>query len=323
MNYKVLEFLYENREKFASVDEMASKLGLEPDKVLEILKILEDRGYKFEKSDEGYRLKEPSDDLSPSKIKEGLETRYIGREIYCFDEVDSTNIIAKELAEDDASEGTVVIAKTQTRGRGRRGKKWISPRGGIWMSIILRPEIPPAKAPHLTLVTGVAVAKTLKREFGLDVGIKWPNDILIGDKKVCGILTEAHARFNTIEYIVVGIGIDTNVDVDLFPEEFREGATSLKRELGVDVDSVDLIRKLLVEFEKVYEDFKKGRFPEILNEWRRFSKTIGSYVEIRKQLGEIVRGEAVGVNSEGALILELDNGKLRKIVSGECIHLGR
>ncbi|MDI9623944.1 MAG: biotin--[acetyl-CoA-carboxylase] ligase [Methanothermobacter sp.] len=321
MNYKVLEFLYENREKFASVDEIASKLGLELDKVLEILKILEDRGYKFEKSEEGYRLKEPSDDLSPSKIKKGLKTRYIGRKIYCFDEVDSTNIIAKELAEDDASEGTVVIAKTQTRGRGRRGKKWISPRGGIWMSIILRPEIPPAEAPHLTLVTGVAVAKLLKREFGLDVGIKWPNDILIGDRKVCGILTEAHARFNTIEYIVVGIGIDTNVDVDLFPEEFREGATSLKKELKRDVDSVDLIRKLLVEFEKVYEDFKKGMFSEILNEWRRFSKTIGSYVEIRKQLGEIVRGEAVGVNSEGALILELDNGKLRKIVSGECIHL--
>ncbi len=321
MNYKILEFLYENRERFASVDEMASKLGLEPDKILEVLKILEDRGYKFEKSEKGYRLKEPTGDLSPSRIKDGLDTRYIGREIYCFDEVDSTNIIAKELAEDDAREGTVVIAKTQTRGRGRRGKKWISPRGGIWMSIILRPEIPPAEAPHLTLVTGVAVAKTLKREFGLDVGIKWPNDILIRDRKVCGILTEAHARFNTIEYIVVGIGIDTNVDVDLFPEEFREGATSLKKELGREVDSVDLIRKLLVEFEKVYDDFKNGGFPEILNEWRRFSKTIGSYVEIRKQLGETVRGEAVGVNSEGALILELDDGSLRKIVSGECIHL--
>ncbi|HOQ20767.1 MAG: biotin--[acetyl-CoA-carboxylase] ligase [Methanothermobacter sp.] len=321
MNYKILEFLYENRERFASVDEMASKLGIEPDKILEVLKILEDRGYKFEKSEKGYRLKEPTGDLSPSRIKDGLDTRYIGREIYCFDEVDSTNIIAKELAEDDAREGTVVIAKTQTRGRGRRGKKWISPRGGIWMSIILRPDIPPAEAPHLTLVTGVAVAKTLRREFGLDVGIKWPNDILIRDRKVCGILTEAHARFNTIEYIVVGIGIDTNVDVDLFPEEFREGATSLKKELGRDVDSVDLIRKLLVEFERVYDDFKNGGFHGILNEWRRFSRTIGSYVEIRKQLGEVVRGEAVGVNSEGALILELDDGSLRKIVSGECIHL--
>ncbi|BAW30949.1 MAG TPA: biotin--[acetyl-CoA-carboxylase] ligase [Methanothermobacter sp.] len=323
MNYRILEFLHENRGKFVSVQDIASKLDLEPGKVLETLEILEDRGYKFEKSGKGYRLKEPEGDLSPSKIKEALETSYIGCEIYCFDEVDSTNIIAKELAEDDAKEGTIVIAKTQTRGRGRRGKKWISPRGGIWMSIILRPDIPPAEAPHLTLITGVAVAKTLKREFGLDVGIKWPNDILIGEKKVCGILTEAHARFNTIEYIVVGIGIDTNVDVDLFPEEFREGATSLKRELGRDVDSIDLIGKLLVEFEKVYDDFRDGRFPEILNEWRRFSRTIGSYVEIRKQLGEVVRGEAVGVNNEGALILELDNGKLRKIVSGECIHLGR
>lgn len=147
MNYKILEFLYENRERFVSVDEMASKLGFKPDKVLEVLEILEDKGYRFEKSGKSYRLKGSAGDLSPSKIKDGLGTRYIGREIYCFDEVDSTNIIAKELAEDDAKEGVVVIAKTQTRGRGRRGKKWISPRGGIWMSIILRPEIPPAEAP--------------------------------------------------------------------------------------------------------------------------------------------------------------------------------
>ncbi len=321
MNYKILEFLHKNRGRFTSPEEMASKLDISKESVLDVLRILEERGYKFEKSNGKYKLKEPKGNLSPSRIKEDLETKYIGREVYCFEEVDSTNTVAKGLAEEGAEEGTIVIAKTQKRGRGRRGKKWISPRGGIWMSIILRPEIPPARAPQLTLVTGVAVAKTIKKEFGLDVGIKWPNDVLIGDKKVCGILTEAHARFSTLEYVVVGIGIDTNVDVDLFPEEFREGATSLKKELKRDIKSTELMKKFLVEFEKIYDKFKADEFRDILTEWRKLSKTIGSYVEIRKQLGEIVKGEAVGVNSDGALIIELGDGRLRKVISGECLHI--
>ncbi|HIH71231.1 MAG TPA: biotin--[acetyl-CoA-carboxylase] ligase, partial [Methanothermobacter thermautotrophicus] len=132
------------------------------------------------------------EDYDPCEVE--VDTEYIGHEIKCFDEVDSTNNVAKRMAEDGATEGTVVIAKTQSRGRGRRGKPWISPQGGIWMSIILRPEVHPSRAPLLTLVAGVAVARTLRDECGLDVGIKWPNDILIGDKKVCGILTEAHVR---------------------------------------------------------------------------------------------------------------------------------
>lgn len=257
-------------------------------------------------------------DYDPCSVK--AKTSYIGHRIECFDEVDSTNNVAKRLAEEGASEGTVVIAKTQSRGRGRRGKPWISPEGGIWMSIILRPEVHPSRALLLTLVTGVAVARTLQDECGLEVGIKWPNDILIGDKKVCGILTEAHVRFNTLEYIVVGIGIDTNVDVKAFPDDLREGATSLKNELKRDIESGALIEKFLENFEDVYNSFKDGEIDEILSEWRKLSKTIGSRVEIRKQLGEIVYGEAVGINSEGALILELDDGTLRKIISGECIH---
>jgi BirA family biotin operon repressor/biotin-[acetyl-CoA-carboxylase] ligase len=171
-------------------------------------------------------------------------------------------------------------------------------------------------------VAGVAVAETLNRECKLDVGIKWPNDILIGDKKVCGILTEVSAKVDQLDYVVVGIGIDLNVDVDIFPPELRKGATSLKTELNQEIQGVELVQRFLQNFESRYNQFKEGGFPEILSEWRKLSKTIGQYVEVRKK-GRTVRGEAVGINRDGTLILELDDGTLRKVISGECIHLKR
>jgi BirA family biotin operon repressor/biotin-[acetyl-CoA-carboxylase] ligase len=148
------------------------------------------------------------------------------------------------------------------------------------------------------------VAETLKSECGLDVGIKWPNDILIGDKKVCGILTEVSATVDMVDYVVVGIGIDLNVDVNLFPPELRSGATSLKMELEREIQSVKLVQK----------------FPEILKEWRILSTTIGNYVEVHKR-GRTLKGEAVGINKDGVLIVELDDGTLKKVLSGECIHV--
>ena len=183
------------------------------------------------------------------------------------------------------------------------------------------PQIPPSEAPQLTLMTGVAVAETIKNKFGLDVGIKWPNDILIGSRKVCGILTEANAKFSTLDYVVVGIGIDANVNTENFPSDVQKSATSLKKELNEDIRGPELVQEFLKIFEDTYNEFKEGSFPEILGEWRRMSKTIGSYVEVRKQLGKVVRGEAVGITNEGALILELDNGTLRKVISGECLHI--
>ncbi len=322
MQKKILEILYENKEKHVLVPEIASTLDLTEEEVNDYIKVLEQDGYVFDSSsDLGYKLKKSPNLLLPYELQRNLKTKYIGKKIHYFDEVDSTNNVAKKLAEEGAEEGTLVIAETQTRGRGRRGKTWISPNGGVWMSIILRPNRPPADAPQLTLMTGVAVAQTLQKECGLDVGIKWPNDILIGNKKVCGILTEANAKFNTLDHVVVGIGIDANVDTELFPSEVREGATSLKNELNKEIRGVILVQEFLKNFEEIYDEFTAGNFPEILSEWRRLSKTIGSYVEVRKQLGKIVRGEAIGINKNGALILELDDGTLRKVISGECLHI--
>ena len=271
-------------------------------------------------SDKEIRLKEDITLLLPHELKDKLNTNYIGKEIHYFREVDSTNEVAKKLAREGAPEGTIIIAESQRRGKGRRGKKWISPLGGAWMSIILRPNTLPINAPQLTFTAGVAAAQTIKDEYGLDVGIKWPNDILIDNKKVCGILTEISTGKDSIDYIVTGIGIDANIDVNLLPSELRDTTTSIKSELDHDISRMILIQKFLGNFETMYDEFNSGNFQNILRKWRQLSKTIGSEVEIRKGT-EFVRGEAVGVNSKGALILELKDGTLRKIISGECRHI--
>jgi BirA family biotin operon repressor/biotin-[acetyl-CoA-carboxylase] ligase len=317
---KILKTLYEKKDEYVHVDELVNETGKSIKEVENEFITLEDEGYIINYTKSGYRLIKTPNLLLPYEVKKGLKTEFIGHDIHYFKEVDSTNDVAKYLAEEGAIEGTIVVAEIQNRGKGRRGKTWISPPGGVWMSIILRPDIPPFNAPQLTLVTGVAVAETLKKECELDVGIKWPNDILIGNKKVCGILTEVNASIEKVNYVVVGIGIDMNVDVPLFPPDLQKGATSLKNELNTEINGALLVQKFLLEFENIYNKFKEGKFPEILNEWRSLSKTIGNNVEVRTR-GKTVRGEAVGINKEGILIIELEDGSLRKMISGECLHI--
>ena len=315
----ILKTLYEKKDEYVPLEELVNETGKSQKEVEIEFDTLEDEGYIINHSKLGYRLIKTPNLLLPYEVKKGLKTKVIGKDIHYFKEVDSTNDVAKYLAENGAEEGTVVVAEIQNRGKGRRGKTWISPPGGVWMSIILRPDIPPSRAPQLTLVTGVAVAETLKKELNLDVGIKWPNDILIGNKKVCGILTEVNASINKVNYVIVGIGIDMNVDVPLFPPDLQKGATSLKNELDTEINGAILVQKFLLNLEKLYDQFTSDKFPDILNEWRFLSKTIGSKVEVRTR-GKTIRGDAVGINKDGILILELDDGSLRKIISGECLH---
>jgi len=321
MKNKVLETLYEKKGEYVPVEEISSQLEIPSSSVYEHIKSLINEGYTIECSNENEALlKEELTLILPHKLKDALNTSYIGKEIHYFREVDSTNEVAKRLAQEGAPEGTVVIAEQQREGRGRGGKPWISPIGGAWMSIILRPDTLPMNAPQLTFTAGVAAAKTIKEEYEIEVGIKWPNDILIEDKKVCGILTEISTERDSIDYIIAGIGIDANVDLELLPPELREETTSLKSVLEKEISRMMLVRKFLENFETMYNEFNQGNFQKILQKWRKYSKTIGSNVEIRKGT-EIVQGEAVGVNREGALILELKNGSLRKIISGECRHV--
>ena len=261
------------------------------------------------------------DSIFPEEIKKKLNTTIFGGKFHYFEEVGSTNRIARELADDGAKEGTVVICETQSDGRGRLSRTWISPRGGLWFSFILRPQIPPKKAPIVTLLTGVAVAKAI-RGFGLDAKIKWPNDVLINERKVSGILTEMDTDSDVVNYIVVGVGINANVDRTVFLEEFKDRTTSLKEELKTDISRVDLMQSFLQEMEHYYTSFKNKDFECVISEWKRLSGTLGSHVRIETPAEEI-EGKAIDINPDGALILELSDGSKKTIFAGDCTHAHR
>ena len=254
--------------------------------------------------------------ITKEKICEKLETEDLAKEILCFRKVFSTNSIAKFLANHDAEEGTILISEIQTNARGRLGKKWEAPDGGVWMSMILRPQVPPARIGLITLATGVAIAKSI-RSLGVDARIKWPNDVLIHGKKISGVLTEVNATFNEIDWIVVGIGIDSNLKLEDFSEDIRIGTTTLTEELPTKVDENELIAVFLNEFEKVYKLYKDGEIETILKDWRDLADTIGKYVNITQTGGKITQGYVVGINHEGSLIIERQDGTLEKIISGE------
>ena len=263
--------------------------------------------------------KEETEYIKSSEIQNGLNTEYIGKEMYVFKEVSSTNTVARFLSLHDAENGTVIISEKQTNAKGRSGKYWESPLGGVWLSIILKPNVDHSRLPLITLATGVAVAKTLERIGVENPEIKWPNDIMINGKKVCGILTEAVAKFNTIENVIVGVGIDANLEISDFPEALQPGTTTLKDELGRSGDENLLIKLFLEEFEKVSETFYKTDYESILKGWRKRSYTIGKIVEVREPFNIYYDAYVVGIGKEGALIVEKIDGTLEKVISGECI----
>lgn len=257
--------------------------------------------------------------IKASEISKELNTKYIGKSLYVFDEVKSTNTVAKFLAMNNVENGSVVISEKQTDAKGRSGKTWESPLGGIWLSIILQPHVDYSKLPLITLATGVAVAKAMEKIGIKSAEIKWPNDIIINNKKVCGILTEAVTQFNTIKNVIIGVGIDANVDITGFPEDLKEGTTTIKEELGRKENENTLIRLFLEEFEKIAELFNHEGFEEILKEWRKRSYTIGKIVEVREPFNKYYDGYVVGISKEGALIVEKIDGTLEKVISGEYI----
>jgi BirA family biotin operon repressor/biotin-[acetyl-CoA-carboxylase] ligase len=261
---------------------------------------------------------EETDHIKKSEILKDLNTTYIGKELYVYREVDSTNTVAKFLSMNDVENGTVVISEKQTHAKGRSGKSWESPLGGVWLSVILKPNVDQSKFPLITLSTGVAVAKTLEKIGVENPEIKWPNDIIINGKKVCGILTEAVAKFNTVENVIIGVGIDANLDISQFPEELQSGTTTLKEELKRECNENTLIKIFLEEFEKICELFNQEGYEDILKEWRKRSYSIGKIVEVREPFNANYDGYVVGINKEGALIVEKIDGTLKKVISGEC-----
>ena len=260
-----------------------------------------------------------TDYISACEISKELNTQYIGKNLYVFNEVSSTNTVAKFLSMHDIEDGSVIISEKQTKARGRSGKAWESPIGGVWLSIVLNPHVDHTKLPLITLATGVAVAKTLEKIGVENPEIKWPNDIMINGKKVCGILTEAVTKFNTIENVIIGVGIDANLDISQFPEELQEGTTTLERELGRKGNENILIKLFLEEFEEICELFDHEGYEAILKEWRKRSYSIGKIVEVREPFNKNYDAYVLGISKEGALVVEKIDGTLAKVISGECV----
>lgn len=306
-------------EEYATESELIKRLEISEEKLIKNLEILKEAGYKiiYDK-EKGYKLEETPDIVEPFEVSRGLDSKYIGQNIHFYKEVESTNDTAKKFVENDAPEGTIVIAEHQTAGKSRKRADWASPAGGIYMTMILRPAVNLLEASKLTIVTGVAIAKTLYESFNINVGIKWPNDILIGNKKISGILTEAVTNKDKVEAVLVGVGIDVNIEEEDLPDELQKVATSVKKETNIVFNRAAIMREFFKIFEELYEEFKNDNFKHIISEWRRLSSTTGNRVKVYKG-GKAILADAVGITNNGALIIETDDGKLKKITSGECI----
>ena len=320
MTGDILKFLRE--KEYVSGEVLARKLKISRVAIWKQIQKLKDVGYKIISDQNlGYCLASRPDLLLPQEIQRGLSTNYIGKKIYYFPELKSTNIMAKEKSlhrEEGIDEGTLIIAERQSAGKGRLGREWFSPTGGIWLSIILYPQLSPSYISRITLMTAVAAVKAIKICTQIESQIKWPNDILINEKKVCGILTEMSAELDIINWVVVGIGINVNIDHREFPEDIQENTISLKEILGKEVLRVKLAQTFLQEFEKYYEKLKRKEFPSILREWKLYSHTLRRKITV--DIGErIITGEAVDINEEGALILKKEDGELVEIISGTII----
>jgi BirA family biotin operon repressor/biotin-[acetyl-CoA-carboxylase] ligase len=266
-----------------------------------------------------YHLKIP-DVITPQKIKTRLNTNLIGHDIHHFPILDSTNDYLKVEAGKGAQEGLVVLSEVQRSGKGRVGRLWFSPAGGVWLSILLRPKIDPLHAPKITLMAGVVVAKTIHELYGLNAKLKWPNDVLINGKKVCGILTEMSSDRHNIDYIVVGIGINANLKLSAFPNKLHNSVTSLMLETGHDIQRLDLLIELLNSFDELYLKFKKQMFGSTIHAWKKLSDTLGRTVEVATET-DIIIGQAVNLGSNGELVIERENGEKEQVIAGDCIYL--
>jgi BirA family biotin operon repressor/biotin-[acetyl-CoA-carboxylase] ligase len=297
---------------------LSDKLGITRAAIWARIEELRSLGYDIEASPhQGYKLRGLPDVLHSDDLLSLVRgTRVIGRDVHVFQETSSTNDVVDRLARDGVAQGAVVFAESQTKGRGRLGRKWVSPSGkGLWFSVLLRPELRPQDATRLTIIAATALARAL-RNYELAPSIKWPNDILIGDRKLAGVLTELAAEIDRIRYVILGIGINVNAAVSDFPPDLRSVATSLRIETGAAVRRAELAANIIRELDFDYDRLCRGEFPSIADEWAEQCATLGRRVAIR--IGErTVYGQAEALDDSGALLLRTDHGHLERVVGGD------
>lgn len=318
MKNKILNLLKNTQDEFISGEKISENLGITRAAIWKYMKSLKEDGYVIESfTKKGYKLTSSPDLLTYEEISDKLNTSFLGRNLHYYKTIDSTNNKAKELASQGAVDGTVLVSEEQTAGRGRLGRQFVSPKfKGIWTSFILRPAIEPIKATKLTQIAAASAYLTFK-ELGIDSSIKWPNDIILDGKKVCGILTELNCELNEINYLVVGIGINVNLDICDFPEEIHKIATSLKISSGKEIDRKALLAALLNNFEKLYLEFiNNDDSSGPLEICKKHSAVIGKDIKLVRK-NEYFNATAIDIDDDGNLVVRYPNGEISTVFSGE------
>ena len=314
----ILQIFKDKTDGYVSGEDLSAELKVSRAAIWKHIEKLRSDGYGIDAVPHlGYRLVSIPDRMLTFELQWGLATKTIGKKIFCYKSIESTNNMAYKSAEDGVAEGAVIVAEHQTKGKGRLGRSWISPgRVGVYLSCILRPDILPVEVPKITLVSAVACAKAIREVTGLKALIKWPNDILIDHKKVCGILTEIKAEQDRVNFVIVGIGINANTSKKDLPAE----ATSLKEQLGEKVSRIKLTQALLVELENYYTLFNKKGFAPIIDDWHNFSGILGARVSVACH-NRRIEGQVQDIDKDGALIIRLDTGLQERVLAGDVTLL--
>ena len=318
MRKSILNMLRNNANEYLSGEEISRQLSVSRTAIWKHMQTLKQSGYEIEAHPrQGYRLRSVPDRLLPDEIRDSLQTTMLGQhEIYYFDDIDSTNNEAKKQANLGCHEGAIVLSEAQNNGRGRIARSWFSPFGkGIWLSLILKPPFLPSDAPKCTLLAAVAVTKAIRSITKVQCGIKWPNDILYKGKKIVGILTEMNAEMDAINYIVIGMGINVNIDQDEFPEELRAIATSLSQASGQPIARLTLLQAILAELETEYNKVIQYGFSQMLDEWRQLSVTLGQTVDALGGSRQF-SGVAIDIDQDGTLLVQTEE-KIERIIAGD------
>ncbi len=314
---QLLEILRQADRPLSGPD-LAARLGVSRAAVWKHVQRLIAQGYRVSSANpHGYRLEAAADRLLPAEIARHLATRRIGRVVHYFESIDSSNRHAMDLARRGAAEGEAVIVEAQTAGRGRLGRSFFSPAGvSFYGSVILRPSIPPARAPQITLVAGLAVAQAVERHAAMRPGIKWPNDVRLGELKVAGILTEMESEADRVLHVICGAGINLNVSGEQFPAELRRVAGSVLSVSGRRVDRAAFAADLFASFERLYDEFLAGGLACLRERWEAYSVLTGRWVTV-EGFGEATDGEVLGIDDDGGLRLRGRRGEVLRAIAGD------
>lgn len=322
LDQRILDIFREDEGRIVSGEQLSGALQVSRTAVWKHIKSLRELGYRIEAiPTRGYRLLASPDLLTPAEISAGLNSARIGRRLICCRETGSTNDDAFKLAEEGAEEGTVVVAEAQRRGKGRLGRHWESPAGvNLYCSVILRPPILPARAAQLTFLSVVAAARAIEAVTSLRPSIKWPNDLLLSGKKVAGLLNEMSAETEKINFIVLGIGVNINMDREQFPDDLRHPATSLFLEAGTPVRRLDFVRALLEALDALYGSYLLNGYGPVREEWLARCNFLGRRIRVSFQNKEL-QGTAEGIDEEGALLVRSADGRLERVLAGDVTIL--